>query len=78
MSNCHVFVFHTLTGSVIAITGVEKNDGKFTVEDFCLADLPPQTPREPLKSDRYSAAPHGTNLSIYLFITKQRRVHINQ
>ncbi|XP_016105034.1 DNA polymerase delta subunit 2-like [Sinocyclocheilus grahami] len=41
-----------VTGSVIAIMGAEKNDGKFTVEDFCMADLPPQTPRQPLGSDR--------------------------
>lgn len=41
------------TGSVIAILGIEQNDGKFTVEDFCVADLPPQTPREPLNTDRY-------------------------
>uniref|UniRef100_A0A671QXG5 DNA polymerase delta subunit 2 n=1 Tax=Sinocyclocheilus anshuiensis TaxID=1608454 RepID=A0A671QXG5_9TELE len=41
-----------VTGSVIDIMGAEKNDGKFTVEDFCMADLPPQTPRQPLSSDR--------------------------
>lgn len=47
---CNEMVF---PGSVIAIMGAEKNDGKFTVEDFCMADLPPQTPRQPPSSDRY-------------------------
>ncbi|TRY62231.1 hypothetical protein DNTS_024370 [Danionella cerebrum] len=40
-----------VTGSVVAIMGAEKNDGKFTVEDLCMADLPPQTPRQPSSSD---------------------------
>ncbi|XP_062855588.1 DNA polymerase delta subunit 2 [Trichomycterus rosablanca] len=51
-----------VTGSVIAILGAEKNDGKFTVEDFCLADLPPQTPREPLKTDRFVLLASGLGL----------------
>lgn len=42
----------SLSGSVIAIYGAERNDGKFTVEDFCMADLPLQTPRPALSSDR--------------------------
>lgn len=42
----------SLSGSVIAIYGAERNDGKFTVEDFCMADLPLQTPRPVLSSDR--------------------------
>lgn len=46
------FCVYSPTGSVVAILGAEKNDGKFTVEDYCLADLPPQTPREPLNADR--------------------------
>lgn len=33
--------------------GAEKNDGKFTVEDFCTADLPAQTPRKIPESDRW-------------------------
>lgn len=41
-----------LKGSVVAIMGAEKNDGKFTVEDFCTADLPAQTPRKIPESDR--------------------------
>lgn len=40
------------TGSVIAIYGAERNDGKFTVEEFCTADLPLQSARPPLTSDR--------------------------
>lgn len=42
----------SFSGSVIAIYGAERNDGKFTVEDFCMADLPLQTPRPALNSDR--------------------------
>ncbi len=48
------------SGSVIAIMGAEKNDGKFTVEDFCMADIPLQTPRQPLSSDRYRNTPDMT------------------
>ncbi|GAA6072311.1 DNA polymerase delta subunit 2, partial [Tachysurus ichikawai] len=51
-----------VTGSVIAVLGAEKNDGKFTVEDFCLADLPPQTPREPLNTDRFVLLASGLGL----------------
>ncbi|KAL7827170.1 hypothetical protein SRHO_G00328880 [Serrasalmus rhombeus] len=51
-----------VTGSVIAILGAEKNDGKFTVEDYCLADLPPQTPREPLNADRFVLLASGLGL----------------
>ncbi|KAI5624051.1 DNA polymerase delta subunit 2 [Silurus asotus] len=51
-----------VTGSVIAVLGAEKNDGKFTVEDFCLADLPPQTPPEPLKADRFVLLASGLGL----------------
>ncbi|KAJ8286167.1 hypothetical protein GJAV_G00035270 [Gymnothorax javanicus] len=49
-------------GSVIAVFGVEKNDGKFTVESFCTADLPPQTPRQPLSSDRFVLLASGLGL----------------
>lgn len=51
-----------VTGSVIAIYGAEKNDGKFTVEDFCMADLPPQTPRPTLDSDRFVLMASGLGL----------------
>lgn len=46
----HLFILSS--GSVIAIYGAERNDGKFTVEDFCTADLPLQTARPALGSDR--------------------------
>ncbi|XP_068460765.1 DNA polymerase delta subunit 2 [Clinocottus analis] len=51
-----------VTGSVIAIYGAEKNDGKFTVEDFCTADLPLQTPRPALSSDRFVLLVSGLGL----------------
>lgn len=50
------------TGSVIAIYGAERNDGKFTVEDFCTADLPLQTPRPALSTDRYVLLVSGLGL----------------
>lgn len=56
--NADLFV----TGSVIAIYGAEKNDGKFTVEDYCTADLPPQTPRPTLDSDRFVLLASGLGL----------------
>ncbi|KAM4616989.1 DNA polymerase delta subunit 2 [Polymixia lowei] len=51
-----------VTGSVIAIYGAEKNDGKFTVEDFCTADLPLQTKRPALSSDRFVLLASGLGL----------------
>lgn len=51
-----------VTGSVIAIYGAERNDGKFTVEDFCMADLPSQKPRPALSSDRFVLLASGLGL----------------
>ncbi|CAJ1067982.1 DNA polymerase delta subunit 2 [Xyrichtys novacula] len=51
-----------VTGSVVAVYGAERSDGKFTVEDFCTADLPPQTPRPALSSDRFVLLASGLGL----------------
>ncbi|XP_071779754.1 DNA polymerase delta subunit 2 [Centroberyx gerrardi] len=51
-----------VTGSVIAIYGAEKNDGKFTVEDYCTADLPLQTARPALSSDKFVLLASGLGL----------------
>uniref|UniRef100_A0A669DFX7 DNA polymerase delta subunit 2 n=1 Tax=Oreochromis niloticus TaxID=8128 RepID=A0A669DFX7_ORENI len=51
-----------VTGSVIAVYGAERNDGKFTVEDFCTADLPLQKARPPLDSDRFVLLASGLGL----------------
>ncbi|XP_044223154.1 DNA polymerase delta subunit 2 [Thunnus albacares] len=51
-----------VTGSVIAIYGAETNDGKFTVEDFCTADLPLQTAKPALSSDRFVLLASGLGL----------------
>lgn len=51
-----------VTGSVIAIYGAERNDGKFTVEDFCMADLPLQTMRPSLSTDRFVLLASGFGL----------------
>ncbi|XP_019716734.1 DNA polymerase delta subunit 2 isoform X2 [Hippocampus comes] len=51
-----------VTGSVIAVYGAERNDGKFTVEDFCTADLPAQSVRPALDSDRFVLLVSGLGL----------------
>lgn len=52
-----------VTGSVIVIYGAEKNVGKFTVEDYCTADLQPQKARPSLSSDRFVLLASGLGLS---------------
>lgn len=49
---CNATYIFCVSGSVIVIYGAERSDGKFTVEDFCTADLPMQTARPSLSSDR--------------------------
>ncbi|XP_077570813.1 DNA polymerase delta subunit 2 [Stigmatopora nigra] len=51
-----------VTGSVIAVFGAERNDGKFTVEDFCTADLPEQSKRPVLHSDKFVLLVSGLGL----------------
>ncbi|XP_026176749.1 DNA polymerase delta subunit 2 [Mastacembelus armatus] len=51
-----------VTGSVVVIYGAERNDGKFTVEDFCTADLPLQAERPALSSDRFVLLASGLGL----------------
>uniref|UniRef100_A0A8D3CHY6 DNA polymerase delta subunit 2 n=1 Tax=Scophthalmus maximus TaxID=52904 RepID=A0A8D3CHY6_SCOMX len=59
---CHGIFSLSLLGSIIAIYGAERNDGKFTVEDFCTADLPLQTARPALSSDRFVLLASGLGL----------------
>ncbi|XP_063051403.1 DNA polymerase delta subunit 2 [Engraulis encrasicolus] len=58
----NVDVAKFVTGSVVAIRGAEKNDGKFTVEDYCTADLPAQTPRKVPEADRFVLLASGLGL----------------
>ncbi|KAF7667921.1 hypothetical protein LDENG_00042190 [Lucifuga dentata] len=51
-----------VTGSVVAVYGAEENEGKFTVEDYCMADLPLQTARPALSSDRFVLLASGLGL----------------
>ncbi|CAL8248665.1 unnamed protein product [Merluccius merluccius] len=51
-----------VTGHVIVIYGAEKNVGKFTVEDYCTADLPVQKARPSLSSDRFVLLASGLGL----------------
>ncbi|XP_039624544.1 DNA polymerase delta subunit 2 [Polypterus senegalus] len=50
------------TGSVIVVFGSEKNDGKFMVEDYCTADLPPQRIRPDLCKDSFVLMVSGLGL----------------
>uniref|UniRef100_A0A8C6V6D1 DNA polymerase delta subunit 2 n=1 Tax=Neogobius melanostomus TaxID=47308 RepID=A0A8C6V6D1_9GOBI len=50
------------TGCVVAIYGTETIDGKFIVEDFCTADLPAQTPRPAINTDRFVLLVSGLGL----------------
>uniref|UniRef100_H3B0K1 DNA polymerase delta subunit 2 n=1 Tax=Latimeria chalumnae TaxID=7897 RepID=H3B0K1_LATCH len=40
-------------GAIIAVFGAEKEDGKFIVDDYCFADLPPQAPMTGPETDRW-------------------------
>ncbi|XP_075714780.1 DNA polymerase delta subunit 2 isoform X1 [Rhinoderma darwinii] len=51
-----------VTGAVIAVLGAEDDAGKFTVEDSCLASLPPQPPLPDLEEDRYVLLASGLGL----------------
>lgn len=51
-----------VTGSVIAVYGAEKNDGKFMVEEYCTAELPPQSPRRGPHADRFVLLASGLGL----------------
>ncbi|XP_041088314.1 DNA polymerase delta subunit 2-like [Polyodon spathula] len=51
-----------VTGSVIAVYGAEKNNGKFMVEEYCTAELPPQPPRRGPHADRFVLLASGLGL----------------
>ncbi|XP_061762792.1 DNA polymerase delta subunit 2 [Nerophis ophidion] len=57
-----IYIDKCVTGSVIVIYGAERNDGKFTVEDFCTAGLPMQTARPTLSADRFVLLVSGLGL----------------
>ncbi|XP_064421674.1 DNA polymerase delta subunit 2 [Latimeria chalumnae] len=51
-----------VTGAIIAVFGAEKEDGKFIVDDYCFADLPPQAPMTGPETDRYVLLASGLGL----------------
>ncbi|XP_061412257.1 DNA polymerase delta subunit 2 [Lethenteron reissneri] len=51
-----------VTGVIVAVKGVEKEDGKFHVEDYCMADLPPQTSATLPTQDTYVLLTSGIGL----------------
>ncbi|XP_075767181.1 DNA polymerase delta subunit 2 [Pelodiscus sinensis] len=51
-----------VTGTILAVYGCERDDGKFAVEDHCFADLPRQLPRSGPSSDRFVLLVSGLGL----------------
>ncbi|VTJ73650.1 Hypothetical predicted protein [Marmota monax] len=51
-----------VTGTVLAVFGSVRDDGKFLVEDHCFADLAPQKPAPPLDTDRFVLLVSGLGL----------------
>ncbi|XP_038064247.1 DNA polymerase delta subunit 2-like [Patiria miniata] len=58
----NVDVQKAITGVVVAVSGHERDDGKFEVDDFCMADLPVQLPPKQLDEDRYVVLVSGLGL----------------
>ncbi|XP_006106864.1 DNA polymerase delta subunit 2 isoform X3 [Myotis lucifugus] len=55
-------VSRLVTGTVLAVLGSVRDDGKFVVEDHCFAGLAPQTPAPPLELDRFVLLVSGLGL----------------
>ncbi|XP_006832317.1 PREDICTED: DNA polymerase delta subunit 2 [Chrysochloris asiatica] len=51
-----------VTGTVMAVFGSVREDGKFLVQDHCFADLAPQKPVAPLDADRFVLLVSGLGL----------------
>ncbi|CAK6434812.1 unnamed protein product [Pipistrellus nathusii] len=55
-------VSRLVTGTVLAVLGSVRDDGKFLVEDHCFAGLAPQAPPPPLDMDRFVLLVSGLGL----------------
>ncbi|KAH0623210.1 hypothetical protein JD844_031274 [Phrynosoma platyrhinos] len=51
-----------VTGTILAVYGSEKDDGKFLVEDHCFADMPTQLPMMGPSMDRFVLLVSGLGL----------------
>ncbi|KAL4823119.1 hypothetical protein H8958_018998 [Nasalis larvatus] len=51
-----------VTGTVLAVFGSVRDDGKFLMEDHCFADLAPQKPAPLLDTDRFLLLVSGPGL----------------
>lgn len=51
-----------VTGTILAVYGSEREDGRFVVEDHCFADLPRQLPRRGPSTDRFVLLVSGLGL----------------
>uniref|UniRef100_A0A8C8SAF9 DNA polymerase delta subunit 2 n=1 Tax=Pelusios castaneus TaxID=367368 RepID=A0A8C8SAF9_9SAUR len=51
-----------VTGTILAVYGLETDDGRFVVEDHCFADLPQQLPRRGPSTDRFVLLVSGLGL----------------
>ncbi|KAL8173827.1 UNVERIFIED_CONTAM: DNA polymerase delta subunit 2 [Gekko kuhli] len=51
-----------VTGTILAVYGSEREDGKFLVEDYCCADMPTQLPMMGPSTDRFVLLVSGLGL----------------
>lgn len=51
-----------VTGTILAVYGTEKDDGKFLVDDHCIADMPTQLPMMGPSTDRFVLLVSGLGL----------------
>nr|XP_056715936.1 DNA polymerase delta subunit 2 [Euleptes europaea] len=51
-----------VTGTILAVYGSEREDGKFLVEDYCFADIPTQLPMMGPSTDRFVLLVSGLGL----------------
>ncbi|XP_038016319.1 DNA polymerase delta subunit 2 [Motacilla alba alba] len=51
-----------VTGTIVAVLGCEQDDGRFLVEDHCLAELPPPLPWSGPSCDRFVLLASGLGL----------------
>ncbi|XP_007524536.1 DNA polymerase delta subunit 2 isoform X1 [Erinaceus europaeus] len=58
----NIAVSRLVTGTVLAVLGSVRDDGKFLVEDHCFAELAPQKPAPTLDSDRFVLLVSGLGL----------------
>lgn len=51
--NCSCLPLSAISGTILAVYGSEKDDGRFLVEDHCFADMPTQLPMMGPSTDKW-------------------------